>query len=214
MKLESNLIKNLVTEAEKYSDSNGKDSLLSTVAQYLLKTPKVQNQPPFLEIGTRAGGSALLILRIIEKVFENPVLITIDPYGDKPYDDKPWKYGPEFYIQMKRILSPYGNHIHYHMTSEEFIQIMDKISLWYQGHRRDFSKFSFIFLDGSHDPEIVKKEFSNLFPRLIEGGYIVVDNTDYYNGHMRIYFETLLSTDKKIRVTSTSHQSIIHKVLN
>ena len=202
----------LVKLTKKYSDSKGDDAMLFNLAEYLLKTPKVTSQPPFLEIGTRRGGSALLMLKIIEKKFPHSVLMTIDPYGDKPYDDKPWKYGSKFYKEMKRLLSPFGNHIHYHMTSADFIKILDKINYWYDGKKRNFSNISFAFLDGSHIPKTVKMEFNNLFPRLIHRGYMIVDNTDYYKDHMKKYFEKLASKNKNNKVISSKHQSIIQKV--
>ncbi len=207
------VIKKIIKKSSKHSDSNDKyDKMLSVLAEYLIKTPKKLNQPPFLEIGTRGGGSALLMLKIIEKKFKDSFLITVDPYGDKPYDDKPWTYGEDFYKEMKKILSSYGNHIHYYMTSEDFLSIMDSINFWHQGKKKNFSKFSFVFLDGSHLPQNVKMEFKILFPRLIKGGYMVVDNTDYFDNHLRNYFDKLTLKNNSMKVSSTDIQSIIHKI--
>jgi hypothetical protein len=208
--MEEAIINEIVESALPYSDVKGKDNKLNLLANCVLKTPKSENQPPFLEIGTRGGGSALVILKIIEKFYPGSVLITVDPYGEKPYDNKRWSYGDKFYLTMKKVLASYKNHIHYHMTSEEFVNIMDQISFWYKGGENDFSKLSFIFLDGSHLPATVKFEFNNLFLRLIKNGYMVIDNTDFYDGEMRKYFEK--KRNKDIEVKSTDHQTVVQKL--
>src|SRR5437867_1523539 len=41
-----------------------------------------------LEIGTREGGSAVVALRILDELYaldRRPMLITVDPYGNRPY---------------------------------------------------------------------------------------------------------------------------------
>ncbi len=200
----------IIKESVAYSDSKGDQRDFYNLVEYAAKTPKVKGQPPFLEIGTRRGGSALALLKIIEKMYPGTVLVTVDPYGNKPYDGKPWKYGSDFYTEMKDLLSGYENHIHYHMTSEDFIKIMDTVHYWFQGKEHDFSKFSFIFLDGSHLPETVTFEYKNLFPRLIKNGFMVIDNTDFYEKRVQRFFNKEISGD--FEVINTKDQTIIKKL--
>lgn len=216
-KISKGELKKVIKECVMYSDSvrfndkNHDNEDFDELADCFLKVPALKNQPPVLEIGTRAGGSALLLLRLMKKTMRSAVLVTVDPYGDKPYDNKPWRYGGSFFVQMKRLLSKYENHIHHHMTSHDFIRIIDQITFWHKGKKQNYSRFSFIFLDGSHIPATVKHEYKNLFPRLIKGGFMVIDNTAYYKAHLRKYFGKLARNNKKITVLSTKHQTIIQK---
>jgi len=60
----------------------------------------------FLEIGTRLGGSTKIIIDEILKKHSGVDLITIDPYGDIPYETKDgiWcKYDYDNSIGSKRI---------------------------------------------------------------------------------------------------------------
>ena len=204
-------LQKIITKARKYSDNKNDPEFFNILIQAIQKVPRLKNQPPFLEIGTRRGGTALLMLETIRKMFRNTVLITVDPYGDKPYDDKPYQYGNRFYCDMKRLLASYPNHIHYHLTSQEFINIRGMISYWFRGQRRDFSEFSFIYLDGSHIPATVKMEFKHLFPRLIKGGCMVVDNTDFYKGTMAKFFEKKRHTSG-IEAIAYGQQTLTRKV--
>jgi hypothetical protein len=40
-------------------------------------------------------------------------------------------------------------------------------------------------LDGSHDPEIVWFEIERLLPRVVPGGFLIVDDTDWFQGAVR-----------------------------
>ncbi len=206
-----NRLEEILTESIAYSDSKGDQKDFQALLEYAVRTPSVKEQPPFLEIGTRGGGSALAILRIIEEFFHSSTtLVTVDPYGDKPYDGKPWKYGDKFYVQMKKTLSSYGNHIHYQMVSVEFINIMDTVHYWFRGKERNFTELSFVLLDGSHLPETVMFEYNHLFPRLIKGGYMIIDNTNFYNKQVQKHFRYI--NNKSREVINTKDQTIIKRL--
>ncbi len=202
-------IEKIIKASIKYSDSKGDQKDFYNLVAYAAKTPKIADQPPFLEIGTRRGGSALALLKVIEALYPDTVLVTVDPYGNKPYDSKPWKYGDDFYVEMKNLLASYENHIHYHMTSEDFLDILDQVHYWSQRKEHDFSRFSFIFLDGSHLPENILFEFENLLPLLIKGGYLVIDNTDFYEKKIQKHFSS--AKNPHLEVTNTKNQTIIKK---
>lgn len=182
-------IRSVIQRARKHSDNGSDPEFFRIFVKALQLVPKQTLQAPFLEIGTRRGGTALLILELIRRRYNGAVLVTVDPYGDKAYDDKPYQYGSRFYSDMKRLLADYPNHIHYYLTSKEFIAVRKRISYWFRGRRGGFSKFSFIYLDGSHQPKTVKMEFSQLFPSLISGGIMLIDNTDLYHSEMDKYLK-------------------------
>ena len=208
--MKKNVLDAIFQSSVKYSDSKGGQEGFLNLIEFAAKTPVLKIQPPFLEIGTRSGGSALALLQIIEKYYgKSTVLATVDPYGEKPYDSKPFVYGGNFYVNMKKLLAPYANHIHYKMTSDDFIKIIDNISFWYRGKKQNYTKLSFVFLDGSHLPKTVIKEFENFFPRLITNGYLIIDNTDFYDRNLQKYFEK--KKTRKLSVVHTKHQTIIQK---
>ena len=104
-----------------------------TRTQYLLElaravtlAPRSDDPAPLLEIGTRSGGSALLMLRILELVYpagtRRPPVLTVDPYGTRPYEGAPFVYDDRHYLAMKRALASHANHIHYMMDSELFLK--------------------------------------------------------------------------------------------
>lgn len=145
-----------------------------------------------IEVGTRRGGSAVLMLRILDRLYgRGPLLITIDPYGGKPYyggEGKvtPGLYGDEEYIAMKTLLAPFPNHVHFAVTSMDFISLLDRgFELWSGGRMIRFGTtdiatkpFTFVYLDGDHDKATVLTELDHLAPRVGSGGSLVIDNVD------------------------------------
>ncbi len=86
---------------------------------------------------------------------------------------------------MKRALASHANHIHYMMDSELFLALLDQLYLWIDGARRPLSTFSLVYLDGSHDPDVVWAEIERLMPRVVPGGFLLVDDTDWFDGTIR-----------------------------
>jgi len=53
------------------------------------------------------------------------------------------------------------------------------------GKREPLARFTLVYLDGSHDPDVVWHEIERLRPRVVPGGYLVVDDTDWFGGEVR-----------------------------
>jgi Methyltransferase domain len=159
------------------------------LARAVLETPRGLAAPPFLEIGTRSGGSALLILRLLHLVYPTsalrPLVLTVDPYGSLPYAGAPYEYDDRHYRAMKKALAAFPNHVHYMMDSELFLRQLDQLYVWRAGARLRFDRFSLVYLDGSHDPDVVWAELESLLPRVIPGGYLIIDDTDWFDGAVR-----------------------------
>jgi hypothetical protein len=169
--------------------SDTRTRYLLELARAVAATPRSDDPPPLLEIGTRSGGSALLMLRILDLIYpagtRRPLVLTLDPYGTRPYEGAPFLYDDRHYVAMKRALAPHANHIHYMMDSELFLTLLDQLYLWIDGARRPLSTFSLVYLDGSHDPDVVWREIERLMPRVVPGGFLVVDDTDWFEGAVR-----------------------------
>lgn len=137
-----------------------------------------------IEVGTRLGGSAQLMLEVLRHHYTNPPMLwTIDPYGEKPY--KPGS-GPEgriyhnaHFVVAKKRLAAYPNHAHFYMTSTEAFYHLghEDCGTWYEG-KQIGDKVMFALLDGDHDAETIKLEVRLLRDYMIPGGAIVIDNAD------------------------------------
>ncbi len=129
------------------------------------------------------------MLRVLRALYRNtaeaPWLLTVDPYGRRPYEGAPFVYDDTHYIAMKRLLAGFGNHVHFLMESGDFLQMLSGLTLWRGGVRRPVEQFTLVELDGSHDPEIVWSEVQSLVPRVIPGGFLIVDDTDWFDGAVR-----------------------------
>ena len=162
---------------------------LLEIARCVARAPRGPRVPPFLEIGTRTGGSALLMLRVLDSIYGGkchpPLVLTVDPYGSRPYEGTAHRYNERHYSAMKRALARYPNHIHYMMDSELFLREIEQLYLWSAGTKHGIERFTLVYLDGSHDPAIVWNEIEQLVPRVIPGGFVIVDDTDWFDGAIR-----------------------------
>lgn len=150
------------------------------------------NQTPvdalFVEIGSYRGGSALHILNIIRQTDKRRFLITIDPYGAKPFtvgeEIRPDAiYDEKIYRDAMAVLSGYSlhhelNHVHYRMTSDDFMRVWESIDFYFEGKKIE-KKYGFVYIDGDHNPLQVNREIEYFVPRLVKGGIIALDDITY-----------------------------------
>lgn len=192
--------------------SDTRTGFLLELARCVARAPRGPGAPPLLEIGTRSGGSARLMLRVLADVYRGearpPLVLTVDPYGARPYEGAPFMYDETHYGTMKRALAPYPNHIHYMMDSALFLHELDDLYLWVDGRQQRLERFTLVYLDGSHDPEIVWREIEQLRPRVIAGGFLVVDDTDWFGGEVRRRLDVAAAASG-FRVRHNGKQSIV-----
>lgn len=153
----------------------------------ILKVAKeLPENVPFLEIGTRSGGSALLALKAIQDSKISRLMITVDPYGGKTFvnTDRTTHnlYPDSFHRKAMYELSKYAfendlEHVHFKLTSFDFIKIFDGIELW-RNEKVVEPKFGYVYLDGEHNEVTVEKELEYFLPRMVKGGLIVIDDTE------------------------------------
>lgn len=212
MSLSNLYLRWLVFRCRKKSDTSTK--YLMELARCVANCPVQDDPAPILEIGTRSGGSALLMLRIIDAIYNKsdakPYVLTIDPYGMRPYEGEPFVYDAKHYGEMKQNLNSYTNHVHYMMDSELFLSLMDKLYIWDKAERAKIDRFTLVYLDGSHDPDIVWAEMQQLLPKVIPGGYLIIDDTDWFDGEVKKRLDRLEETISYTIRHSGKH-SIIQK---
>lgn len=137
---------------------------------------------PWLEVGTHIGATTLALLELAETHADPPPLVvTVDPYGDKPYrggdvvHTEPL-YGDQHYVAQKLNLARTPHHAHFLLRGVDFLLRVQGAPYWREGRAGSYTGWGFCFLDGEHDRETVLRELELL--QLQPGGRVVVDNTD------------------------------------
>lgn len=181
-------IRSLVDEAQPYSF--GDPQRIREWAELFVEAHHAAPGGLSLEIGTWRGGTAFVFLRLLERLYpahERPMLFTIDPYGDKPYnggDGKPEPlYGNNDYVIMKKLLARFPNHAHFYMTSDTFFGNVGEddhaLDFWWSGKQSSAEKqVVFALIDGEHDVLSIENDVRNSILMARHGAIIVVDNID------------------------------------
>ena len=189
-------------EAIKYTDHpEGFDKLYQKALEKALTIPW---GVPFIEIGTREGGSALLFLKAIKESKIPRPLITIDPYG-KAYVSGPEQYQPigeERYRRAMKMLADFAyqhqlTHVHQRMPGEGFMKMWTETGLWIEGEQINKRPFGLVYLDGEHAACTVEQELEWFIPRMVSGGLIVIDDIECTSSPNNSNYPQLMHTLEK-----------------
>lgn len=136
------------------------------------------------EIGVREGGSSQLIM----DQFKDRIHIGVDPYGDLRYraDEghmSTMDYSPS--MQTRMLSNLYTSHpdqfIFFPMEDTEFFaRFQDGVPLYRDGQKTVRNEYAFVFIDGPHSLEDVRREFRFFKDKVPVGGAIVFDDVCYY----------------------------------
>jgi hypothetical protein len=182
------VMSDVVNEARQYTDVPA--SYFHIFADTFVKAHRMAPYGLSIEIGTRIGGSALLFLRLLERLYDpnvRPMLFTVDPYGNKPYNGGagiyPDLYGGNEYTKMKKLIAGFPNHAHFYTTGTSFITYASCPSFEYFLHgalHRTLDSVSFVLLDGEHSAAAIDHDMSLILRgRLLRaGGIVLIDNVD------------------------------------
>lgn len=187
-------------------DVFGQDSVDPSCYDVLRRsvTEVLNNNVPglFMEIGTRRGGSAKVVMdtiiqhyaSIAKRIAYERTYILCDPYGNVPYNacevDGRMGVRIDYHNQMRDQCIPhilqYGwqheiNMLFMNMEDSEFFHRYDDgVPVYYQEKRLD-THFAFVFVDGPHDLESVEIAAQFFCHRMPVGSHIVFDNIPYYD---------------------------------
>ncbi len=174
----------VIEEFKHYSDHEpGLDFLYEKVLE---KAKSLPENIPFVEIGTRRGGSALIFLTAIKNSKIQRPLYTIDPYGSRPFQDGDMGFRTgtvdNYYRDAMKLLSIYCSMhnlfwTHFRITSFDFMKIYEQINIWWD-ERVLRNPFGFVYLDGEHNENTVAKELDWFEPRMHEKGLIIIDDDE------------------------------------
>lgn len=173
-----------IAEVRPYSDMT--DEGLMNVAKELCEAHTAVRDGLTIEVGTRRGGSAKMILEILLDMYapdKPPMLFTVDPYGYRPYRMGdvvifPGPYGERDYVAQKKLLAEYPHHAHWRCDSQEFFKRCLGMTHWHLGEESTVENIAFALLDGQHDGESVAAEIDQIIPFMARGGRIVIDNAE------------------------------------
>lgn len=137
---------------EHHNDKNGLVSMIEHI-----KEERDTKKMTMIEIGSYIGESTMMFCENFKEV------ISIDPHIDNYDLDDPVCNHATFnvvYDQFKKNMEPHSNYNHIRMTSDEAIKHLIGV------------KVDFIYIDGLHTYEQVKKDIKNYLPLISENGFI------------------------------------------
>lgn len=115
----------------------------------------LENKSTMIEIGSYVGESTILFSKYFDYV------ISIDPYIDN-YDpnDPACRFAPfdSVYLEFLKNISVYPNIKHIRKKSDDAFN--------------DFEQVDFVYIDGVHLYDQVKKDITNYLPKIKPGGFI------------------------------------------
>lgn len=112
---------------------------------------------PVLEIGSLIGQSSLVFAEACR--IKNTQFISVDPYPFHNDAIAPIEYFKRY------ILARYPEVRQYNC---DLTECLDKIP----------EKLSFVYIDGCHDFEHPNREWNILFPRVVSGGWVAIDDIE------------------------------------
>lgn len=135
-------------------DEAGKQGLKSLISE--IQQTHDTKKMTMVEIGSYAGESTVIFAEHFKKV------IAIDPFIEG-YDEKdPTCYcaplSTVVYEAFKERTKFFNNIVHIRKTSDDAVEDIDKID--------------FVYIDGNHEYEQVKKDILNYLPKIKKGAYI------------------------------------------
>lgn len=172
-----------------------------------------------IEIGTRRGGSSVLIME--GNIGTNKSHISIDPYGNIDYHDIAGIHKSDYTNHMKtQTMSSLFqwayehdyNFIFYNLEDTEFFnRFADGVPI-YENDKRIESKFSLVFIDGPHHTQAVLDAFNYFKDKINVNGQIVFDNHNHYDHDTEV--EPIILKTKKYSLHLTGPDKKVYKKIS
>lgn len=175
--------------------------ILNDSCEYISKNNVPGN---IIELGTRKGGSAVLIADSLERVEDtNRLFICVDPYGNINYasSDQHLSIKFDYNNRMRNETIPslfsYITDLGFNFQffnledTEFFSRYADGIPV-YNEVKKIESKYALVFIDGPHCTDSVLLEAEFFIPRISINGIIIFDDIPYYD-HQQVEDKMLIS---------------------
>ena len=168
-----------------------------------------------VEIGTRRGGSSLMIMQ--GNLGQKKPHISIDPYGNIDYHDVMGIHKSDYTNHMKTqtMASLFAwsyennyNFIFFNLEDTEFFKRFPDGVPVYEDDKRIENKFSLVFIDGPHHNQAVLDAFEYFQDKIAIGGQIVFDNYTSYDHNYAIE-PRILNAGFTLRSTGVEKKSYV-----
>jgi len=146
-----------------------------------------------VELGTYFGGGAWVLSEIAAKVSTFDIFEDIDKIecGTKSHYKDLFKDEPHYYKDVKNILAQKHNIDVYKKNTSESANLFDDKSI------------DFLFIDADHSYKGVKNDFESWFPKIENGGHILLHDSTHNEWSVNKYMVAELLTRQDIKRIDT-----------
>ncbi len=186
----------------------------------------IEGDEPIIEIGSFCGLSSNVMTYFLNKYSKKNKIITSDKWifedsdskylGDSHLEHDVYrKFVKESFIRNIKVFSP--NNLPY--AIEEFSD--DFFKLWEKGdtHTDILDReiqlggpISFAFIDGNHSYEFTKRDFENCDKYLVNGGFILFDDSASYYNFGCSEFMKEMRKNKNYRIVDRNPNYLFQKI--
>ena len=64
------------------------------------------------------------------------------------------------------------------MEGVEFLKLIQPLGCWYNGKKEEYI-WNTVLLDGDHSDDVVLEELQLVYPCVLDGGMIIIDNVEF-----------------------------------
>lgn len=144
------------------------------------------------EIGVREGGSSELIMECLSRKYARDLLVLIDQYGGMTQihsDDVSVVLDYTNSMRNKALSALYEmaeekkvNFQFFNLSDQDFFdRFKDGVPVYSGSMRVLLNTYAMVHLDGPHSTASVLNEVNFFAPKIIKGGYVVIDDIGNFN---------------------------------
>jgi predicted O-methyltransferase YrrM len=173
------------------------DLLIAAVARALAELPE---DTAVVEVGSYCGRSTTVIGSVVKLLRPSGRVYAIDPHeGEVGAHDRGISHTSPTLAEFRR-----------NMTMAQLDTVVETLQQ-YSWDVRWERPIGFVLIDGLHDYENVKRDFSHFEPHLVEGGYVAFHDYAHYWPGVIAYVDELLATGRYDRVDLAASMILLRR---
>ena len=189
--LKEKIIERAIRCAREVEELDYQEEVMKSMGELLFKLRNQGLKGDVVEIGSKSGKTTIFLSKIMETLFPENRLFSIDPYtlegAKKSLLLEDYNHIYEIYTSFISNTKNLNNHKHYKMTSSEAERFIP-------------DKILFAYIDGEHTYQAVKNDFRMLSGRIVDGGIVAIDDyqNDTWPGVGKAYQEIISNRKMKL----------------